>query len=85
MHGALAARGIDHEPGELYADVEGDIREIEGTMVVTDIRVKYHLQVPANKREQAERALGLHKEKCPAATSVTRGINVEWEADFKEE
>ncbi|MBS1251551.1 MAG: hypothetical protein MAG451_00584 [Anaerolineales bacterium] len=53
-------------------------------MVITDIRVKYHLQVPADKREEVGRALGVHKKACPAAQSVTRGINVEWEADFEE-
>ncbi|MFQ5857368.1 MAG: OsmC family protein [Anaerolineae bacterium] len=84
MTGALAARGITYEPGELYSDVEGDIRNLDGVMVITDIRVKYHLKVPADKREAAERALGVHERRCPAAQSVTRGINVEWEADIEE-
>ncbi len=85
MHGALAARGIVHEPGELYSDVEGDIRNVDGIMVITDIRVTYHLKVPPDKREAAERALGVHERGCPAAQSVKRGINIEWRADFGDE
>lgn len=84
MAGALGARGITYEPGELYSDVEGDIREVDGIMVVTDIRVTYHLEVPADKRDAAQRALDHHERKCPAAQSVMRGINVEWSADVEE-
>lgn len=53
-------------------------------MVVTDIRVTYHLEVPASKREAAERALGVHQRKCPTAQSVMRGINVVWSAGVAE-
>ena len=53
-------------------------------MVITDIRVKYHLKVPADKREAADRALAVYSRGCPAYQSVTRGINVEWDADIEE-
>jgi uncharacterized OsmC-like protein len=53
-------------------------------MVITDIRVTYHLEVPAEKRDAAERALSVHPRKCPAAQSVMRGINVEWSAEVEE-
>jgi len=84
LAGALAARGITYEPGELYSDVEGDIRNLDGVMVITDIRVKYHLKVPADKREAADRALAVYSRGCPAYQSVTRGISVEWDADIEE-
>jgi uncharacterized OsmC-like protein len=53
-------------------------------MVITRIRVRYRIKVPKDKRAAAERALSTHEEKCPAATSVKRGIAVEWKADIEE-
>jgi uncharacterized OsmC-like protein len=64
--------------------VEGDIRNVDGTMVITDIRVTYHLKVPADKREAAERALSVHERGCPAAQSVKRGINIEYSVEVEE-
>ena len=71
-------------PGELTADVEGDIEDVDGILVVTKIRLKYHFAVPREKREAAERALSVHKEGCPASLSVERGIQVSWEADIQD-
>ncbi len=71
-------------PGELTADVEGDIEDVDGILVVTKIRVQYHFSVPREKREAAERALSLHKKVCPASLSVERGIQVSWEADIQD-
>ncbi|MCI0621874.1 MAG: OsmC family protein [Acidobacteria bacterium] len=70
-------------PGELTADVEGDIEDVEGILAVTKIRVKYHFAVPQDKRPEAERALELHKRACPASNSVERGIQVSWDADIR--
>ncbi len=53
-------------------------------MVITHIRVRYRVKVPKDKREAAERALATHEDKCPAATSVKRGIAVEWKAEIEE-
>jgi uncharacterized OsmC-like protein len=64
--------------------VEGDIEDLDGVMVITKIRVRYRMKVPKDKREAAERALSVHEKKCPAATSVQRGIAVEWAADIEE-
>ncbi len=81
----LEARGIPSYPDKLYSEVEGDIENIEGTIVVTNIRVKYHVKIPKGKREAAERALNIHENKCPAAVSVKRGIQVSWSAEIEEE
>ena len=77
-------RGIPSFPDKLTADVEGDIEDIDGVLVITRIRVRYRMKVPKDKRAAAERALATHEGKCPAATSVKRGIEVEWKADIEE-
>ncbi len=80
----LEARGISATSGELYADVEGDIEEVDKKPVITQIRVRYHLKdVPQEQRETAERALAMHENGCPAAVSVKRGIAIEWSCDFE--
>jgi organic hydroperoxide reductase OsmC/OhrA len=80
----LAVRGIQVAPGELTADVEGDIEDVDGILAVTKIRAMYHFAVPKDKRAEAERALGVHKQGCPASMSVERGIQVSWDADIRE-
>ena len=77
-------RKIPSYPDRLTADVEGDIEDIDGILVLTRIRVRYRVKVPKDQRAAAERALATHENKCPAATSVKRGIAVEWKADIEE-
>lgn len=80
----LEAREIPATSGQLYADVEGDIEEIDGKAVISRIRVRYHLKdVPEEKREVVERALGVHEDHCPAAVSVKRGIAIEHSCEFE--
>ncbi len=80
----LEAREIPATSGQLYADVEGDIEEVESKAVITRIRVRYHLKdVPEEKREVVERALGIHEDHCPAAASVKRGIDIEYSCEFE--
>ena len=80
----LEARGISATSGELHADVEGDIEEVENKPVITRIRVRYHLKgVTPEQKETAERALAIHEDYCPAAVSVKRGIEIEWGCDFE--
>ncbi len=78
-------RGIPSHPDKLWTEVEGDIENVDGRPVITTIRVKYHLKIPKEKREAAERALQHHVEKCPAALSVQRGIAIEWSSEIEEE
>ncbi|MFQ5865002.1 MAG: OsmC family protein [bacterium] len=81
----LEARGIASFPDKLHAEVEGDIEDVDGTIVVSKIRVKYHIRIPKGKKQAAERALSFHQDKCPAAVSVKRGIEVTWSAEIEEE
>ncbi len=80
----LEAREISATSGQLYADVEGDIEEVEDKAVITRIRVRYHLKdVPPEKHEVVERALKIHEDFCPAAVSVKRGIAIESWCEFE--
>jgi len=52
---------------------------------ITRIRVRYHLRIPAGKREAAERAVATHETRCPAANSGRGCIAIEISADIVEE
>ena len=80
----LGARGIEAESGQLSADVEGEIEEVDGKMAITRIKVRYHLKgVSDDLRQKAERALKMHEDHCPAAFSVKRGISIQWSCSFE--
>jgi uncharacterized OsmC-like protein len=81
---ALDARGIPSS-GNLVADVEGDIEDVDDVLKITKIRIRYRFKIPAGTRDKAERALSAYSEKCPAYQSVKHCIDCTWEADIKEE
>jgi len=72
-------------PEERYrADVEGDIKDVNGVLKITDIRVKYHLKVPPGKSAEAREAFSSYLVKCPAAQSVMGCINIHDELSIEE-
>ena len=71
--------------GNLVADVEGDIEDVDGVLKITKIRLRYRFKIPPGSREKVERALETHAEKCPAYQSVKGCIECTWEADIQEE
>jgi len=81
----LAARGIKLAPGELQADVEGDIEKVERTIRITEIRVHYHLPLNRGDEETANRVLEVHPAGCPAHQSVKDSIrfNIQASYDFR--
>ena len=83
--GALEARGVRTDPEKLQVEAEGRIEEVDGKMILTGIKLHYHLKVPKDKRAAVERALEHHEGLCAASESVRRGIHVEWESDIQEE
>jgi uncharacterized OsmC-like protein len=83
--GALEARGVRADPEKLRVEAEGKIEDVDGKMILTGIKLRYHLKVPANKRATVERALEHHEGLCAASESVRRGITVEWESEIEEE
>jgi hypothetical protein len=64
-------------PEELYwADVEGDIENINSVLKITQIRVKYHLKVPRTKTGEVKEAFSTYLTSCPAAQSVIGCIHI---------
>jgi len=70
--------------GNLVADVEGDIEDVDGVLKITKIRLKYRFQIPSGTREKVDRALETYAEKCPAYQSVKGCIDCSWEASVAE-
>ena len=64
-------------PEDLYwADVEGDIENVNNVLKITQIRVKYHLKVPREKTEETKEAFSSYLISCPAAQSVIGCIQI---------
>ena len=70
--------------GNLVADVEGDIEDVDGVLKITKIRLRYRFKIPPGCREKVERALATHAEQCPAYQSVKGCIDCSWEAVIEE-
>jgi len=65
-------------PEHLYwADVEGDIENVNGVLKITTIRVKYHLKVAEDKVSDAKESFSNYISFCPAAQSVSGCIKIE--------
>ncbi len=60
--------------------MEGHIREVEGTIRITRIEVRYQIRIPAGKRAEAERG-GPRS----ARSTLTPCVEIGWEADIREE
>jgi len=72
----LAERKIA-TPEELYwAEVEGDIENVNNVLKITQIRVNYHLKVDPKKVTEAREALSSYLTSCPAAQSVIGCIDI---------
>ena len=85
LGGALEARGIPSVPDNLTTDVEADIEQEDRMILLSRVRLTYHVKVPRGKRADAERAVAVHHQGCPVYQSLQRGIAVEWDADITEE
>ncbi len=69
----------------MTATVEGDIGAVERVLRIAAIRVHYTLRIPPGTREAADRAIGTHEQKCPAATSVRGCIPISITSEITEE
>ncbi|MGZ3537981.1 MAG: hypothetical protein ACXVAB_08115 [Thermodesulfobacteriota bacterium] len=64
-------------PEELYwADVEGDIENVNRVLKITQIRVNYHLKLNPKKVPEAREAFSSYLTSCPAAQSVIGCIDI---------
>jgi organic hydroperoxide reductase OsmC/OhrA len=71
-------------PEHLYwADVEGDIENVNNVLKITTIRVKIHLKCPDEKVADAKEAFANYIARCPAAQSLKDCIKLEDELIFE--
>ena len=84
LAGVLARKGIKTPEERYWADVEGDIENVNNVLKITQIRVKYHLKVPQGKSDGAREALSSYLTLCPAAQSVIGCIQINDEAVIEE-
>ena len=72
-------------PEELYwADVEGDIENVNNVLKITQIRVKYHLKVSQEKSQEVKDAFSSYLTSCPAAQSVIGCIQIKDDIEIEE-
>ena len=80
----LMARKKIPTPESLYwADVEGDIENVNGVLKITTIRVKYHLKATEERMADAKECFSNYITYCPAAQSVNGCIKIEDELNFE--
>ena len=54
----LAEKQIETPAENFWADVQGDIEEVNGVLRITQIRVDYHLKLPAGKKKTPGKSWG---------------------------
>jgi hypothetical protein len=79
----LAGKNIQASQDLLWADVEGDIGLVGGIVKILQIRVRYHLKVPAGREMAAMEAFSSYLPFCPAAQSVIGCIDIEHNLDIE--
>ena len=84
LAGVLARKGIPTPDERYWADVEGDIENVDNVLKITQIRVKYNLKVPKGKTDEVKEALSSYLSLCPAAQSVIGCIQISDEATIEE-
>lgn len=84
LNGALEVRKVKLVPGALRADVEGINEVRDGLPVLTAIRIRYRMRVPAGTRETVDRALARHQDRCPTAATLKGAVAITWTADIEE-
>ncbi len=82
--GAVEVRQVKLEPDALHAEVEGVNELRDGLVVLTEVRLHYHLRVPKAARETVDRALTRHQDKCPTAAWMAPVVRVSWTAEIEE-
>jgi organic hydroperoxide reductase OsmC/OhrA len=79
----MAGKKIPTPESLYWADVEGDIENVNGVLKITTIRVKYHLKVSEDKVADAKESFANYITRCPAAQSVIGCIKLEDELIFE--
>jgi organic hydroperoxide reductase OsmC/OhrA len=85
LAGGLAGKKIPTPEDRYWAEVEGDIENVNGVLKITRIGVRYHLKIPKGKAEEAQEAFSTYLVRCPAAQSVIGCIRIEDKLILQEE
>ena len=80
----LAKKQIPTPEERYWADVEGDIENVNDVLRITQIRVNYHLRVPREKTGEAREAYSSYLISCPAAQSVIGCIRIKDDLTIEE-
>ena len=75
--GGLATKKITPHTDRFRADVEGDIEDVNGMLMITVICVRYTLKVKPEEEADARWAMGNYIEKCSGSMSVTGCIRID--------
>ena len=73
---ALAGKKIPTPEERYWAEVEGDIENVNNVLKITRIQVRYHLRVDSEKTADAKEAFSSYLIRCPAAQSVMGCIQI---------
>ena len=79
----MAGKKIPTPEQLFWADVEGDIENVNNVLRITTIRVKMHLKCPDEKMADAKEAFANYIARCPAAQSVKDCIKLQDELIFE--
>jgi len=77
LAGGLAGKKIQTPEDRYWAEVEGDIENVNGILKITRIRVTYHLKIPKDKSNDARDAFSNYLTRCAAAQSVIGCIQIQ--------
>jgi len=80
----LAGKKIPTPEDRYWADVEGDIENVNNVLKITQIRASYHLKVLKGRADEAKEAFSSYLNFCPAAQSVIGCINIRDNIDVEE-
>jgi len=80
----LAKKQIRTPEDRYWADVEGDIENVNNVLRITEIRVKYYLRVPQGMAGRAKEAFSSYLTSCPAAQSVIGCIRIKDDITIEE-
>ena len=72
----LAGKKIATFEDRYWANVEGDVENVNGVLKITKIRVTYHLKLPPEKAAEAKEAFSSYITRCPAAQSISGCIDI---------
>ena len=74
--GALDARHIDANNGNLIADVTGEVETEDGVLVIRRIHVAMQLAAPEQARETVERVHKIYAMNCPLYRTLHNAIQL---------